>query len=115
MTFAILAHVNSDERVLVVKKELRQRFRELGFPDAGRADEDKRADRAFRILESGSGAADRVRQTVNIKTIVTDGFIPYPKILEELEVEHKKCNFHKMQNFINQIKGTKSFFFICLE
>ena len=42
----------------------------------------------------------------NIKTIVTDGFIPYPKILEELEIEHKKCNFHKMQNFINQIKGT---------
>ena len=41
-----------------------------------------------------------------IKTIVTDGAIAYPAIIEELKCNHKKCNFHKMQNFMNKIKGT---------
>ena len=43
----------------------------------------------------------------DIKTIVTDGAISYPAIVAELGCNHKKCNFHKMQNFINKIKGTK--------
>jgi len=42
----------------------------------------------------------------DIKTIVTDGEISYPAIIEELNCNHKKCNFHKMQNFMNKIKGT---------
>ena len=41
-----------------------------------------------------------------IKTIVTDGAISYPSIVAELGCNHKKCNFHKMQNFMNKIKGT---------
>ena len=42
-----------------------------------------------------------------IKTIVTDGAISYPAIIAELGCNHKKCNFHKMQNFMNKIKSTK--------
>ena len=41
-----------------------------------------------------------------IKTILTDGAIAYPTIIKELKCNHKKCNFHKMQNFMNKIKGT---------
>ena len=41
-----------------------------------------------------------------IETIVTDGAISYPAIIKELGCNHKKCNFHKMQNFMNKIKGT---------
>ena len=41
-----------------------------------------------------------------IKTIVTDGTISYTTIIKELDCNHKKCNFHKMQNFMNKIKST---------
>ena len=41
-----------------------------------------------------------------IDTIVTDGAITYPTIIKELGCNHKKYNFHKMQNFMNNIKST---------
>ena len=41
-----------------------------------------------------------------IETIITDGAIAYPSIIKELGCNHKKCNFHKMQNFMNKIKST---------
>ena len=41
-----------------------------------------------------------------IDTIVTDGAIAYPTIIKELDCNHKKCNFHKMQNFTNKIRAT---------
>lgn len=45
-----------------------------------------------------------------INTIVTDGFRIYPDIIKELDCQHKKCNFHKMQNFINIIKNNINYF-----
>ena len=53
-----LAHVDLDERVLAAEHELGERLGELRLPDAGRAEEDERADRALRVLEAGAGAAD---------------------------------------------------------
>ena len=53
-----LAHVDLDERVLAAEHELGERLGELRLADAGRAQEDERADRALRILEPGAGAAD---------------------------------------------------------
>lgn len=41
----------------------------------------------------------------NIKTIVTDGAKMYPSIMKELGVEHKLCNFHKMQNLLKKMLG----------
>ncbi len=41
-----------------------------------------------------------------MKTIVTDGAISYPAIIKELGCNHKKCNFHKMQNFMNKTRST---------
>ena len=43
-----LAHVDLDERVLAAEHELGERLGELGLPDAGRAEEDERADRPLR-------------------------------------------------------------------
>lgn len=40
-----------------------------------------------------------------IKVIVTDGAPAYPTIMEELGVEHKLCNFHKMQNLVRKLLG----------
>ena len=41
----------------------------------------------------------------NIKVIVTDAAPLYPAVMEELGVEHKLCNFHKMQNLLRKILG----------
>ena len=40
-----LAHVDLDERVLAAEHELGERLGQLRLPDAGRAEEDERADR----------------------------------------------------------------------
>ena len=39
----------------------------------------------------------------NIKTIVTDGAKMYPAIMKKLGVDHKLCNFHKMQNLLKRM------------
>ena len=57
----VLAHVDAHHRVLVVEQELGERARGLGLADAGRAQEDERADRAVRVLEAGARAAHRRR------------------------------------------------------
>ena len=56
-----LAHVDLDERVLAPEHELGECLGQLGLPDAGRAEEDERADRSLRILESCPGPADGLR------------------------------------------------------
>ena len=53
-----LAHVDLDERVLAAEHELGERLGELRLPDAGRPEEDERADRALGILEPGAGPAN---------------------------------------------------------
>src|SRR3712207_7536151 len=50
----VLRHVDLDHRVLVAEQELGERARELGLPDAGRAEEDERAGRPLRVLDRKS-------------------------------------------------------------
>ncbi len=57
----VLAHVDADHRMLVIKEELCQGARQLGLTNAGRAQEDERADRAVGVLQPGASAAHRVR------------------------------------------------------
>src|SRR5690606_14042771 len=59
---AVLAHVERDERVLVVEQELGERLGELGLSDAGRPSEDERTGWPLRVLEAGPRAADRLRE-----------------------------------------------------
>ena len=61
MLLHVFGHVDADHRLLVVEQELRQRPRQLGLADAGRAEEDEAAERPVRILQAGARAADRVR------------------------------------------------------
>ena len=67
-----LAHVDLDERVLAAEHELGERLGELGLPDAGRAEEDERADRALRVLEAGAGAADGLRDGLDRLLLADD-------------------------------------------
>ncbi len=60
-----LAHVDLDERVLAAEHELGEGLGELRLPDAGRAEEDERADRALRVLQAGTGAADGLRDDLD--------------------------------------------------
>ncbi len=62
MLLHVLAHVELDERVLVVEEELRQSLGQLGLPHAGGAQEDERAAGPLGVLEPGPGAADGPRQ-----------------------------------------------------
>src|SRR5207247_515748 len=55
------AHVEPDDRVLVVEEERRQRAGQLGLAHAGRAEEHERADGPLGALEPGAGAAHRLR------------------------------------------------------
>ena len=50
-----------DHGLLVVKQELGERLAQLGLADAGRAQEQERADRPVRVLQAGARAAHRVR------------------------------------------------------
>ena len=47
----VLAHVDAHDVALVVEQELGERLGQLGLADAGRAEEQERADRAVRIAE----------------------------------------------------------------
>ena len=40
-----------------------------------------------------------------IHTIVTDGANMYPSIMDDLEVHHQLCGFHKMQSLLRKILG----------
>ena len=57
----VFAHVDPDHGVLVVEQKFGERTRQFRFADAGRAEKNKRADRAIFILQTGAGATDGVR------------------------------------------------------
>ncbi len=73
--FAIFGHVDAYERVLVVEHEPGEGFGEFRLADARRTDEDERADRTRRILQTGSCAADRIRDGVNRLLLPDDAFV----------------------------------------
>ena len=55
MLLHVLAHVDADHRPLVVEQELGERPGQLGLADAGRAEEQERADRPVRVGQAGRG------------------------------------------------------------
>src|ERR1017187_6536007 len=60
-----LAHVEADDRVLVVEEERCERTRELGLADARRAEEHERTDRPLGVLETRARAAHRLRDDLD--------------------------------------------------
>ena len=55
-----LRHVDPDHRLVVVEQERGDRLAQLGLADAGRAQEQERADRPVRVLQAGPGPAHGV-------------------------------------------------------
>src|SRR5213078_1141008 len=62
-------------RVLVAEQELGERARELGLPDARRAEEDERAGRALRVLEARARAANRLRDRLDRRLLTDDALV----------------------------------------
>ena len=56
----VLRHVDADHRVLRVEHELGERAGQLGLADAGRAEEQERADRPVRVAQARARAAQGV-------------------------------------------------------
>ena len=61
MFFAVFAHVDTDESLVLVEEPFGELFRQQGFAHARRSDEHEDADRTPFVLESRPGALDRPR------------------------------------------------------
>ena len=59
--FAVFAHVDTDESLVLVEEPFGELFRQQGFAHARRSDEHEDADRTPFVLESRPGALDRPR------------------------------------------------------
>ncbi len=60
MPLHVLGHVDSNQRVLVVEEELRERLGRLGLSDPRRSEEDERTDRSVGILKTGTRPANGI-------------------------------------------------------
>ena len=75
MPLLVLRHVEPHHRAVVVEHELRERARELGLADAGRAEEDERADRPVRVLQAGARATQCVRDRLDRLVLADDALV----------------------------------------
>ena len=82
----VLAHVDADHGPLVVEEELGQRPGQLGLADAGRPEEQERADRPVRVGEAGPAAADGVGDGVHGVVLADDPLVQH--LLEADELLH---------------------------
>ena len=57
--FHVFRHIDANHRLLIVKHEFGQSPRQFGFADAGRPQENKRANGAVGILQAGARAPER--------------------------------------------------------
>ena len=73
----VLGHVEADQRVLGVEQELGKRLRELGFAHARRAEEDERAGRAARVLQTRTRTADSLRQRRDGLVLADDALVQH--------------------------------------
>ena len=71
----VLGHVDADHRVLRVEHELGERACELGLADAGRPEEQERADRAVGVLQAGARAAQRGGDGLDRLVLADDAFV----------------------------------------
>ena len=71
----VFAHVDANHVVLAVEEQLSQRAGQLGFADAGRAEENERTDRALGVFEAGAGADDRVGHGLHRFVLADDALV----------------------------------------
>ncbi len=77
VTFLILAHVDASHHRVVVEQELGQRFGQLGFADARRAEEDERADGFARVVEPRPRTPHGIRNGGDGLLLTDDPFVEF--------------------------------------
>ena len=80
----VLRHVDADHRLFVVEQELGDAARDFGLADAGRSEEDERADRAIGVLQPGARTADRPRDDVDRRVLADDALVQLLVHVEQL-------------------------------
>ena len=65
MLLLVLRHIQSNQCILITEEELCQSLRKLGLTNTGRTSKNERAARTVRILQPGTGTADRAGQRLN--------------------------------------------------
>ena len=84
MLLHVLGHVDARHRLLRVEHELRQRAGQLGLADAGRAEEQERADRAIGIRQPGARTAQRVGDGLDRLVLADDPLVQALLHVDEL-------------------------------
>ena len=73
--FLVFAHVGPDQVLVGVEQRGGERLGQLGLADAGRAEEEERADRAARVADPGAGPDDRVGDRLHRLVLPDDPFV----------------------------------------
>ena len=84
MPLAEFAHVEADHRRFAVEEELGQGLGQLGLADAGRSQEEERADRPVGVLQAGAAAADGVGDGADRRVLVDQPQVDLVFQLQEL-------------------------------
>ena len=93
-----------DEQYVYVKNEWMLKLTALD-PNSGHVFDFCIATKKEFIREYVKNFLKPIIDEFNIDTIVTDGARMYPSIMNELNVKHKLCNFHKMQALMRRVLG----------
>ena len=80
----VLAHVDPDHRAVVVEQEAGQRPGELGLADAGRSEEQERADRSMGIAQAGPGPPDGIGDRLDRLVLADDPLVEALLHVDEL-------------------------------
>ncbi len=81
----VLAHIDAHHVAFAVEQRLRKRLAQLGLADAGRPEEQERADRAVRVLDARARTQDRVAHALHRVVLSDDApmqhFVEMQKLL----------------------------------
>ena len=77
MLLAVLRHIDTHHRPLVVEQVTGEGPREFGLADAGRPEEDERTDRPVRIREAGTRPDDGLRDRRDRFVLADDALVQF--------------------------------------
>ena len=80
----VLGHVDAHHRALVVEQKPRERAGELGLADAGRPEEQERAERPVRVRQAGARAAPTPRDDAHRLVMADDARVQAVLHLDQL-------------------------------
>ena len=84
MLLHVFGHVEAHDLAVAVEELLRERLRQLRLADAGRAEEEERADGAVLVLDAGAGAQDGVGDVAHGLVLADDAAVQLVREAQQL-------------------------------